>query len=118
MNSATHVDTAGQRNPQLTREFHTGEVTIELVHECFDDWRTICGCAVAMGPSLGMDNIGNGVSRTAHRKANFLRRFNDGLHILLIWSHEFNVISTGKPKVPITILIGNITNIPDTIDTD
>src|SRR4030043_1457347 len=105
MNSATHVDTAGQRNPQLTRELHTGEVTIELVHECFDDRRTIGGRTVAMSPPLRVNNIGNGVSRPAHRKANFFRHFNDGLHILLIWSHEFNVISAGKTKMPLTIII-------------
>ena len=113
-----HVNAARQRNPQFSREFHAGEVTIEFVHEGFYDGGTIRRRAVAMSPSLSVNNIGNGVSYPPHREANLFGCFNDGLHILFIRGEEFDVVPARKSEVAITILIGNLTDVPDEVDAD
>jgi hypothetical protein len=65
-----------------------------------------------------MDDVGDGIPRSSHWKTKFSHFFNDGLDLGFVRCHEFNVIPAGESEVAITILIGNITNVPDKIDTD
>ncbi len=72
VDGTAHVDAAGQRNPQFARKFHAGEVIVELVHQGLHDRRTIGRRAVAVEPSLGMNDVGDGVARPSDGKAEFL----------------------------------------------
>jgi hypothetical protein len=73
---------------------------------------------MAVGPALGMDNIGNAISGSPNRKAHFFGGVDDGLHLFFVRCQEFDIIPAGESKVPITILVGDVTNVPDEIDAD
>jgi hypothetical protein len=71
-----------------------------------------------MDPALGMNDVGNAIPCPSYREAEFLGFFDNGIHLLLIRGHEFDIISTGKPEMPVTMLIGDIADVPNEVDTD
>jgi hypothetical protein len=118
VNSAAHVDATGQGDPQEGGKFHACEIIIEFIHESFNNRRAIRCRAVAMGPTLGMDNVRNAISGSPNREAHFFGGVDDGLHLFFVRCQEFDIIPAGESKVSVTILVGDITDVPDKIDAD
>ena len=67
MHGAAHVQAAGHRNPQFRRKILVREAFVERIHHALDQSGSIGRRGMAVDPSLGVDDIADGVIGAANR---------------------------------------------------
>ena len=100
VHGAAHVQTAGQGDPQLARQFHFHEVLVQVVHHALDHARGIRGRRVAVDPALRMDDVRDRIAQAAHRVAEGLQVGDKGVDLGRFSEQELDVVAAGEAKCP------------------
>jgi hypothetical protein len=123
MNCPTHIQTAGHGNPYLGRKRHALEIIKKLIHDRFDHGGGVRCRRMTVDIALCVDNIGYPGTGSADRE---LETAGDmfpahevllqGLHLALTVHHEFDIIAGGETHMSVTMLISDITDLPDMLN--
>ena len=108
VNRTTHVQTAGQRDAQVGRHAVVFEIVKEHIHGGLDRAGCIRGRGVAVNPALGVHDIGNTGTGSAHRefeaaagKLAAFKVFNQRLDLVFAVHHKFDtLLRVVKRKYP------------------
>ena len=118
VNRTAHVEAAGQRDAQLGRQTVVFEIVKEHVHGGLDRTGCIGGRCVAVNPSLGVHDVGDTGTGAAHGEleaaAGKLAAFeviNQRFDFGLVVHQKFDVVTGGKPQVPVTMFFGNFADL-------
>ena len=113
MNRAAHVITACDREPYLVRQLFCREVLMELVHQSLNDSGSVRTCAVAVHPSLGMNNVTDTGADTADHVVLLFQLGYERIHLGLVGHEELNVVPCGETEVSAAVLLSEITYLTD-----
>ena len=112
VHGAAHVQAAGQGDANLGRQFMGTEVFKQIIHDGFNNTGGVDGRGVAVYPTLGVDDIGNGVAGAAFGQAPFDQLGFQGFQLGFIGDQEFHIMTAGETQETAAVFISDITQIP------
>ena len=120
---AAHVEAAGQRDADHGRQGHGLEVLEHLVHDGFDRAGGVGGRGVAVGVTLGVDDVGDAGAGAADREllaaASELAGSQIGQQAVkggFGLDHELHVVTRGEAQVAAAVLLGDLADLADVRD--
>ncbi len=112
MHGAAHVQAAGQRDADLGRQLMGTEVVKQIVHDGFNDTGGVDGRGMAVYPTLGVDDIGDGVAGAAFGQAPFDQFGFQGFQLSFVGDQEFDVMTAGEAQVAAAVFFSDIAQFP------
>ncbi len=112
VHGAAHVQAAGQGDANLGRQFMGTEVIKQIVHDGFNNTGGVDGRGVAVHPTLGVDDVGDGVAGAAFGQAPFDQLGFQGFQLGFVGDQEFDVVTAGEAQVAAAVFISDITQFP------
>ncbi|MCU0575121.1 MAG: hypothetical protein MUC41_19360, partial [Syntrophobacteraceae bacterium] len=95
MNGAAHVEAAGQGDAHLGGQLVGAEILEEIIHDGLHHARRVDGGRVAVGPALGVDDVGDAVAGPADGEpvAAAPQVVQERLQLGLVADQEFHVVA-------------------------
>ena len=112
---AAHIQAARQGDPDMGGKLHLGEVVVDLVHQGLDRARGVRRGRMAMDPSLGMDDIGDGMSRPADRVVLRFQFGDQRARLFLLREEELDIVPARETQVAVAVLVRDFADLPDVL---
>ena len=112
VHGAAHVQAAGQGDADLGRQLMGAEVVKQVVHDGFNDTGGVDGRGMAVNPTLGVDDIGDGVAGAAFGQAPFDQLGFQGFQLGFVGDQEFDVVTAGEAQVATAVFFSDIAQFP------
>ncbi len=115
VDSAAHVEAAGQGDTDLGRQRHRCEIVEQLVHDRLDRARSVGSRGVAVDPALGVNDIGYTGAGTTDREtiAAAGQIIEQRLDLVLGVDHELDIVPGRETQLAFAMLIGNLAYFAD-----
>jgi len=118
VDSAAHVQAAGQRDPHMSGKPHLSEILVQFIHDRLNDTGRVDRSGMAMKPSLGMNDVGQARPGASARKLgrtagefSFFQIRHQRFQFRFVIDHELDVVSGRPTDVAVTVLVGNVADL-------
>ena len=117
VSSTAHVQAASHGDVQLGGQLVVGhEVLVQVVHDSLDDAGSVGSRRVAVNPTLGVDDVGQGVTSTANRVTELLDILDQRIDVSLVGDQELDVVARSEAQVAIAVLVSEVADLADVVD--